>query len=226
MKGSMPVRRSTARSGSALSALTERGGATSAAEVAYSIAVVGTSWGGLAALRKIIGQLPDGYALPIAVVQHRHRDSDALLARFLQTHTRLPVCEIEDKQTIEPGRVFIAPANYHLLVEEAHFSLSIEAPVRYSRPSIDVALTSAADSHGHRAVGVVLTGANADGAEGLRRVADRGGLAVVQDPASAEAPMMPAAALRAVPTARVLPLDRIGPFLAALPSAHAGGDAT
>jgi len=130
--------------------------------VAYVIAVIGTSWGGLAALRRIMDCLPSEYHLPIAIVQHRHRDSDALLARFLQDHTRLQVCEVEDKQTIDPGRVFIAPANYHLLVEQGHFSLSIEAPVRYSRPSIDVAMTTAADAYGHRTVGIVLTGANID----------------------------------------------------------------
>jgi two-component system chemotaxis response regulator CheB len=186
--------------------------------VAYAVAIIGTSWGGLAALRIVVEGLPAQYGLPIAIVQHRHRDSDALLARFLQEHTHLQVCEIEDKQTIEPGRIFIAPANYHLLVEHGHFSLSTEAPVRYSRPSIDVAMTSAADAYGHRTVGVVLTGANADGAAGLRRIADAGGLAVVQDPQTAEAAEMPSASIAAVPTARLLPLERIAPFLAAVPT--------
>jgi two-component system chemotaxis response regulator CheB len=189
-----------------------------AAAVGYEVVVVGTSWGGLAALRKLVASLPASYDIPIAIVQHRHRDSDALLARFLQDHTRLPVCEIEDKQPIDSGRVFIAPANYHMLVERGHFALSTEAPVRHSRPSIDVAMTSAADSYRHRAVGVVLTGANADGAAGLRRIHEHGGMAVVQDPDSAEIDTMPRAALRAVPTARVFRLDRIAPFLAALPS--------
>ena len=188
--------------------------------IAYEIIVVGTSWGGLAALRTVIDALPTEFDIPVAVVQHRHRDSDAMLAQFLQQHTRLRVCEIEDKQVIEPGRIFIAPANYHTLVEEGHFSLSTEAPVRYSRPSIDVAMTSAADSYAHRAVGVVLTGANADGAEGLRRIADSGGMTVVQEPATAEVDTMPLAALRWVPTARVFALDRIAAFLGALPSAR------
>lgn len=188
--------------------------------LAYEIVVVGTSSGGLAALRTLVEGLPRDYDIPTAIIQHRHRDSDALLARFLQEHTRLRVCEVEDKQPIEAGRLFIAPANYHMLVEQGHFSLSTEAPVRYSRPSIDVALTSAADAYRHRSVGVVLTGANADGAEGLRRVANSGGMAVIQDPATAEMTAMPLAALRAVPTARVLPLDRIAPFLADLPSRH------
>ena len=115
--------------------------------------------------------------------------------------------------------MFIAPADYHLLVERGHFSLSTDEPVRYARPSIDVALTSAADACGPRAVGVVLTGANADGADGLASIAGRGGLAIVQDPATAESPAMPRAALDAVPSARVLPLQAIAAVLAALPIA-------
>jgi two-component system, chemotaxis family, protein-glutamate methylesterase/glutaminase len=190
------------------------------AGVGYRIVVVGTSWGGLAALRTIVEGLPPDYDLPTAIIQHRHRDSDALLARFLQQHTQLRVCEIEDKQPIEPGRLFIAPANYHMLVEAGHFALSTDAPVRYSRPSIDVAMTSAADAYGHQAVGVVLTGANADGSTGLRRIHDAGGLAAVQEPATAESAVMPRAAIGAVPTARVFPLDRMASFLGALPSLH------
>lgn len=213
MKDWMRLRRSTGRSG-------ERGAAPGGSQVAYAVAVVGTSWGGLAAIRSIVASLPPDHVLPIALVQHRHRDSDALLARFLQDQTALRVCEVEDKQAIEPGRIYVAPANYHLLVERGHFSLSVEAPVRYSRPSIDVAMTSASDAYGHRAIGVVLTGANADGAHGLRRIADRGGLAVIQDPGTAEVAAMPAAALALVTTARVLPLDRIGPFLAELPAQY------
>ena len=185
---------------------------------AYAIVVIGTSAGGLDALRVLVAGLPSGYPIPVAVVQHRHRDSDAMLARFLQDFTDLRVCEVEDKQPVEAQRVFVAPANYHMLVEQGHFSLSIDAPVRYSRPSIDVALGSAADAYAHRAVGVVLTGANADGAIGLRRVADRGGLAVVQDPATAEAAAMPRAALKAVPTARVFGLERLASFLGELPT--------
>jgi two-component system chemotaxis response regulator CheB len=188
---------------------------------AYQLILIGTSWGGLAALRSIVSALPADFGVPVAIVQHRHRDSDAMLARFLQGHTGLCVCEVEDKQPVEAGKIFIAPANYHLFVEPGFFSLSIDAPVRYSRPSIDVAMMSAADSYAHHAVGVVLTGANADGAAGLRRMADGGGLAVVQDPATAEMPVMPRAALDAVPTARVFTLDRIGEFLRQLTPAPA-----
>ena len=207
----MPQKRSTGRSGE-----DEPGSGT----VAYEVVVVGTSWGGLVALRDLVESLPPEYDIPTAIVQHRHKDSDSMLARFLQDHTQLRVCEIEDKQPIEAGGLFIAPANYHMLVEKGSFSLSLEAPVRYSRPSIDVAMTSAAVAYGHRAVGVILTGANADGADGLRRIARAGGMAVIQDPGSAEVKTMPAAAMHAVPTARVFPLPRIAPFLGELPSLH------
>jgi two-component system chemotaxis response regulator CheB len=185
----------------------------------YEIVVVGTSWGGLAALRTMAAGLPRGFGLATAVVQHRHKDSDRLLATLLQERTSLTVCEVEDKQPILPGFFFIAPADYHLLIERGHFSLSTDAPVRYSRPSIDVAFTTAADSYGARAVGIVLTGANADGAEGLAAIAEQGGLAIVQSPATAASPTMPRAALEAVPSARVMPIPAIVDLLTTLPVA-------
>jgi two-component system chemotaxis response regulator CheB len=185
----------------------------------YEIAVVGTSWGGLAALRTLTTALPRDFALPVAVVQHRHKDSDPLLGALLQDRTSLTVCEVEDKQPILPGFLFIAPPDYHLLVERGHFSLSTDAPVRYSRPSIDVAFMSAADAYGDQVVGVVLTGANADGAQGLRGIADQGGLAIVQAPETAESPTMPRAALDAVPGALALPIPAIAQLLGTLRAA-------
>lgn len=183
----------------------------------YEIIVAGTSWGGLHALRTIVGALPAGFTVPVVVVQHRHRESNDLLGVLLQERTPLKVCEIEDKAPIEAGTVYVAPPDYHLLVERGHFALSLDAPVRYSRPSIDVTFSSAADAYGRGAVGVVLTGANADGAVGLRRIVDRGGLALVEDPASAESPAMPEAAVASVPDARVLPLGELARFVATLP---------
>ena len=180
------------------------------------IAVVGTSWGGLAALHQILGALPSSFNLPIVVVQHRHKDSGQFLPRVLQDDTRLSVCEVEDKSPIVGGSVYIAPANYHVLVERGHLSLSTDDPVAFSRPSIDVTFISAADTYRAAAVGVVLTGANSDGARGLKRIADRGGLAIVQRPDTAESPVMPAAALRFVPAARVLTLPEIAELLASL----------
>lgn len=186
--------------------------------MAYEIVVIGTSWGGLSALRELITGLPKEFGLPLVVVQHRHKQSDHLLPLLLQEATPLCVAEVEDKAPIAAGNVFVAPADYHLLIEDGHFSLSTDAPVRYSRPSIDVTFVSAADTYGDRTVGVVLTGANADGARGLKRIHDRGGLTFVQIPATAESPAMPAAAIRCVPTARVLTLHEIAAELTALPA--------
>lgn len=185
------------------------------------VVVVGTSWGGLRALKDLIGALPPRFEIPLVIVQHRHRDSDDILAALLQECTTLTVCEVEDKQPMLPRHVFVAPPDYHLLVEHGSLQLSTEAPVRYSRPSIDVTFSSAADAYGDRTVGVVLTGANADGAQGLARIVARRGLAFVQDPAEATSPAMPAAAARAVPDARVLSIVQIAEALGMLRPAPA-----
>jgi two-component system chemotaxis response regulator CheB len=186
--------------------------------VGYDLVVVGTSWGGLAALRTLVRGLPASFQMAVALVQHRHKDSDQLLRALLQDESSLRVAEVEDKMPLEHGHIYVAPPNYHTLIEPGHFSLSTDAPVRFSRPSIDVTFSSAADAYAHRTVGIVLTGANADGADGLRRISDRGGLAIVQDPETAESQIMPAAARRAVPRARVMALDGIVAFLASLPA--------
>lgn len=182
--------------------------------MAYSIVVVGTSWGGLNALRELVGKLPADYRLPTVLVQHRHRESNHLLSTFLQERTDLAVSEVEDKMPIEPGMLFIAPADYHLLVDRDSFALSTDPPVRYSRPSIDVTFYSAADAHGAATIGVILTGANSDGSRGLRRIFDRGGLALVQEPTTAESPTMPSAAIRCVPGATVQTIPEIARTLA------------
>jgi two-component system chemotaxis response regulator CheB len=179
----------------------------------YEIAVIGTSWGGLAALRELVAALPVDLCLPVVIVQHRHKLSDHVLPTLLQDRTKLNVCEVEDKAPIEGGNVYIAPADYHLLIEPSYFTLSVDEPIRYSRPSIDLTFSTAADVYGARAIGAVLTGANADGAEGLRRIATRGGLALVQEPATAESPTMPNAALKAVPKARALTVGDIGKLI-------------
>ena len=182
----------------------------------YEIVVIGTSWGGLSAVSTVIAELPSTFALPLVVVQHRSPDAPGLLAELLQMRTRLKVVEVEDKQQVLPGHVFVAPPNYHLLFDRGVFSLTTDAPVRYSRPSIDVTLMSAADEYGRRAIGIVLTGANEDGALGLKRIADRGGYTIVQDPATAESPIMPQAARRMVGQSRVLPLERIAGHLVSI----------
>jgi len=189
--------------------------------VAYEIVVVGTSWGGLSALHQLIAGLPRDFAIPVVAVQHRHRQSGQMLSSLLQDRTSLGVCEVEDKAPIVSGNVYIAPPDYHLLIERGHFALSTDEPVQYSRPSIDVTFVSAADTYGDKSVGVVLTGANADGSRGLKRIADRGGLALVQSPETAESSTMPQAAIRIVPGARVLTIKEIAETLAALPLASA-----
>lgn len=190
----------------------------SATGVGYDLVVVGTSWGGLAALRTLVAGLPKNFNMAVTLVQHRHKDSDHLLRTLLQERSALEVCEVEDKMPLQHGRIYVAPPDYHTLVERGHFSLSTEAPVRYSRPSIDVTFFSAADSYGHRTVGIVLTGANGDGSEGLRRISDRGGLALIQDPATAESPPMPTSAVRAVPRARVMSIADLVKFVSVLPA--------
>jgi two-component system chemotaxis response regulator CheB len=183
------------------------------------IVVIGASLGGLHALERVLHGLPDDFALPILVVQHRAEDGPPLLADLLGRHSPLEVCEAEDKSPLDggpPARVLVAPAGYHALVEPGHVSLSTEAEVRFSRPSIDLALETAAEAYGSRTVGVVLTGANEDGAHGLAQVRRRGGLAIVQDPAGAERRSMPDAAIAAAAPQWVLGLEEIGPMLASL----------
>lgn len=180
------------------------------------IVVIGASMGGLQALERVLQNLPADFALPILVVQHRADDGSGMLGGLLRRHTPLDVCEAEDKSQLKPGCVLVAPAGYHALVEPGHVSLSTEAEVRYSRPSIDVALESAAEAYGDRTIGVVLTGANDDGAIGLAEIRRRGGIAVVQDPAEAERRAMPDAAIAAAAPQWVLPLEEIGPRLVAI----------
>lgn len=176
----------------------------------YSIVAIGTSWGGLLAMSKLLSELPAEFPIPIVIVQHRGKDSDRLLSQLLQDATPLTVCEIEDKDLLEPGKVHVAPSDYHVMIERGYLSLTVEEPVRYSRPSIDVMFTSAGDTYGKEAIGVVLTGANEDGSAGLAHIVKRGGKALIQSPKTAEIPIMPQAAVRAVPTAEVLPIPQIG----------------
>ena len=185
---------------------------------ARELVVFGVSAGGLDAMTVILRGLTAALPLALVVVQHRSKDSTAL-CDLLQDASALPVGEVTDKEPIQRGRVYVAPADYHLLIEPDRLALSLDEPELYSRPSIDLCFETAAHSFGARAVGVVLTGANADGSRGLRRIVARGGYAIVQDPATAEVPVMPQAAIEAVPEARVLPLDRIAAHLAELPAA-------
>ncbi len=180
---------------------------------AIELVVIGCSLGGLHALEKIFCALHRGFTAPIAVVQHRHQLSDQKLPEFFAHSCKLPVVDAEDKQWIRPGTVYFAPANYHLLVARGEFNLSTEKAVHHSRPSIDVLFESAADAYRPHLIGVVLTGANDDGAAGARRIKIRGGVVVAQDPKTAEAAEMPRAAIATGAVDYVLPLEEIAPFL-------------
>lgn len=174
------------------------------------VVCIGASWGGLDALREVLRGLPGDFGAPICVVQHRgEADSVTRMVEVLGRVTPLMVCEPEDKQPLEAGTVYIAPAGYHLLVNADHVALSIEDRVRWSRPSVDVLFESAASARGCHVTAVVLTGANDDGARGARAVHAAGGTVLVQDPSTAERPEMPAATIAMVDVDAVIPLSDI-----------------
>jgi len=174
--------------------------------------VVGCSLGGYNALQVILGGLPRDYPLPIAIVQHRGVDSE-ILGSALQELTPLPVREADDKEPIVPGCVYVAPPDYHLLVEVGRFALSTDPRVLSARPSIDMLFESAADAYLDRVIAVVLTGQSRDGAQGAARVKKRGGVVVVQEPSTAEARILPDSAIAASTPDRILPLEDIAAFL-------------
>ncbi len=174
-----------------------------------SVIVVGSSAGGLRALEVVLGALPRGFPIPIVAVQHRARESTDAYAEVLGAATPLPVREVFDEDQLRAPGVYLGPPDYHLLVEPGRLALSIDEPVSYSRPSIDVLFESAADAYGPGVIGVLLTGANADGAKGLVRIKEAGGYAIVQDPHTAESPEMPAAAIAQAEIDCILPLDEI-----------------
>lgn len=182
----------------------------------FAIVLIGSSLGGLRALEVFLEAIPRSFFVPIAIVQHREEGSDHTLCTLLQSHSAVPLREAEDKDEILPGHVYIAPAGYHLLVERGSFALSTEAPLLHSRPSIDILFESAADTFGERAIGVILTGASADGAQGLARIKERGGLTIVQDPSTAESSTMPEAAIAGTQVDRILPISEIASFLVSL----------
>lgn len=180
--------------------------------------VIGASAGGISALRQILSSLPESFPLPVAVALHMRQGASVDFNAVLSSPGHLRVSESEEKRFFAHGQVYVAPPGYHLLIEkDLTLSLSVDEPVNWARPSINVLFESAAEALGPGAVGIVLTGANADGALGLSRIAKHGGVAVVQDPASAEVSTMPEAALAAVPTALVLALRDIGSLISSLP---------
>jgi two-component system, chemotaxis family, protein-glutamate methylesterase/glutaminase len=180
----------------------------------HRLIAIGASWGGLDALRTVLRALPADLDAAVVVAQHRSSDSHPTAFRdLLGAATRLNVREAYDKDELRPGTVYTAAPDYHLLIDGRTVALSVDEPVLYARPSIDVLLESAAESYREACIGVVLTGANWDGARGLRRVVELGGAAVVEDPETAMREEMPRAAIAAVPEARVAPIDKLAEIL-------------
>lgn len=185
----------------------------------FQAVVIGASAGGIDAIGKILPHFPAAYPLPIVVVLHLRSDQPSHLAELFGSKTALRVKDAEEKEALKPGTVYLASPGYHLLVEhDLTFAFSQEAPVHFSRPSIDILFESAADALRQRLVGVLLTGANQDGAKGLQRIYRSGGLALIQDPATAQARAMPDAgcALLSATEAHILSLNDIACMLAQL----------
>lgn len=180
----------------------------------FAAVVVGSSAGGIKALSTVLESLPQNFPLPIVIVQHLHPNSNGYLVHILSGKSALRVKQAEEKEYITAGVVYIAPPNYHLLIEEDRsFSLSLEERVNFSRPSIDVLFDSAVYAYRHQLIGVILTGANSDGSSGLKKIKQVGGYTIVQDPDTAEADAMPRSAIMATQIDKILPVDKIGAHL-------------
>ncbi|MCD0501752.1 chemotaxis protein CheB [Bordetella petrii] len=193
---------------------------SAARQSAYDAIVIGGSSGSIEALMALLSALPARLGAAVLVVLHLPSGRRSLLADIFKDRCALRVCEAQDKDIIQPGAVYFAPPDYHLLVERGpRVALSVDPPLHFSRPSIDVLFESAADQYGAGLIGVLLSGANDDGVQGLAAICSGGGLAVVQDPASAAMPVMPAAALDRVPVRHVLDPQGIAKLLARL-AAH------
>jgi two-component system chemotaxis response regulator CheB len=185
------------------------------------IVVIGTSTGGLKALQTVLSGLAADFPLPVVIVQHRGSTSENGLCEFLARSSRLPVTEPEDKEPVMSGRAYLAPRDYHLLIENRSFALSVDHAVAYARPSIDVLFECVADEYGDKAIGVILTGANNDGARGLAKISSQGGVTMVENPETAVSDEMPRAALAHTKADWILPLEEIAPCLNKLVSAVA-----
>ncbi|MCP4136959.1 MAG: chemotaxis protein CheB [bacterium] len=164
----------------------------------YKAMVIGVSAGGLEALTELLPLFPADFPIPIIIVQHRRPEVDNFLARYLDDRCPLHVVEAEEKEPVRPGVIYLAPPGYHVLIEDDEtFALSIDEQVNYARPSVDVLFESASDVYGPGLIGVVLTGANKDGALGSKKIKENGGDVLVMDPESAYSRVMPDGAIDA-----------------------------
>jgi len=176
----------------------------------YEAIVIGTSAGGMFALTRLLTSLPEDFSLPLIIVQHVHSTQDNFMIKHFNDQCHLTVKEANAKEAVQPKSIYFAPPNYHLLIEQDKtFALSTDERVNYSRPSIDVLFESAADVYGSELIGIILTGSNDDGSKGLKRIQEDSGLTIVQDPDTAEHPVMPCAAIDIVEADYILPLEGI-----------------
>ncbi|GHA79074.1 chemotaxis protein CheB [Cognatilysobacter bugurensis] len=190
---------------------------TASRPVQPQLVVIGASAGGVTALRQLISALPATFPAPVLIVLHLPRDRPSQLAQVLGRGGAVPVCEAADKQRLAPGHVYVAPPDYHLLVEDRDsVALSVDEPVLFSRPSIDVLFESAAHVFGGGVLALLLTGASSDGSHGVAAVRRVGGVAWVQDPEDADVALMPASALAHAGADAVLTLGQMARQLAAL----------
>jgi len=180
----------------------------------FDAVVIGVSMGGLQALKAILPHLPKGFVIPVIIVLHQSTAIGSSLADLLDGMFEIDVKEAELNEKIQAGIVYVSSPGYHLLIEQDKtFALSIDPPVNFSIPSIDVLFESAAEAYGDSLVGIILTGASADGSQGLKILGQLGGLTVVQDPVTADAKTMPEAAIATAEVRYIIPLDEMGEFI-------------
>jgi two-component system chemotaxis response regulator CheB len=180
----------------------------------YEAIVIGVSSGGLKALKLIFSALPSDFAVPVIVVQHIGPRSENSWIKLLSDSCNIPIKEADEKEKIGAGNIYVAPSNYHLMVEkDKTFSLTIDERVNFARPSIDVLFESAAEAYKEKLIGIILTGSNNDGTKGVKRIKECEGLVIVQDPATAESSFMPASAIAAVQPDYIQALDQIGELI-------------
>ena len=183
----------------------------------FEAIVVGVSSGGMNAMKVMFSLLPKDFNTPVIIVQHIGAHSDSQWIKLLNDKSNLDVKEADEKEKIESGKVYLAPANYHLLIEKDRtFSLTIDERVNYSRPSIDVLFESAAEVYAGKLIGIILTSSNNDGTNGIKRVKECGGLAIIQNPETAESAFMPKSAIAAIKPDYVLSLEGITELLITL----------
>lgn len=182
--------------------------------MSYEAIVIGVSSGGMNAMKILFSALPLEFNIPIVIVQHISPRSDNQWIKLLNDKSKLHIKEADEKEKIEPGNIYIAPPNYHLLIErDKTFSFTIDERVNFARPSIDVLFESAAEVYTNKLIGVVLTGSNNDGTKGIKRIKECGGLAIIQDPETAESSYMPASAIAAIKPDYILSLEEITALL-------------